>query len=286
MIFVNGKLLEFSKYPNGETVVPKFDVPNKQKGEVELRLVYEDDGDLLRLALVNGYVQQNHQLPSLVIDYMPYSRMDREQDGHCFSLKYVAEFIRRLGWKSVKVVEPHSKRTLELLHPAEPVWATAKLLPLVMEDMEFNVDVDYLVLPDEGAFKRYDDLCGNLLTKCHVITLEKDRNFETGKIHGLKFRHRRMAGSGYGVPLEGSKALIFDDLSSRGGTFVDAYRILRHGPTRCSSVSLLVTHMEPVGLTGELGTYLDKVYCTDTMHWPAGLVPPDNFHVFDRADWL
>lgn len=288
MIYVNDVPVEFSRYPNGETVVPNFESLTVSR----VRLHWEGDHDLLQLALVKGLLDQRDHAAELLIDYMPYSRMDREQDGHCFSLQYVAELLSFMDFRRIKVVEPHSAVTLELLgvdapgRLVEPIWATAKLAPLAMADMDFNPACDYLVVPDKGAYERYSELLGELFDKCNVITFKKDRDFATGKIYGLRIAHRRLVGSGAAVPAESSKALIIDDLSSRGGTFVQAYRILRHGPLRCSSVNLLVTHMEPVGFTGELPTYLDKVYCTDTMHWPIDQMIPKNFHVFPRSDWL
>lgn len=294
MIRLNGEVVEFGEYPNGETVVPRLTMAQVRHAST-ITLSWESDRDLVRLLLLKSYMDDVKGGSSgvvvagsrieLVIDYMPYSRMDRAQDGHAFSLEYVAYFIRQLRWASIRVVEPHSDETLYKLGSMTlPVWATAKLTPLAMEDMGFDVSRDYLVMPDKGAHVRYSEQLAELFEKCNVITLAKTRDFETGKILGLEVASRKF--HSIGDPKPGAKALIIDDLSSRGGTFVQAYRILRHSSIRCSSVSLLVTHMEPVGLTGELATYMDKVYCTDTMPIPEGMTYPKNFHVFDRSDWL
>lgn len=289
MIRLNGKIVEFGTYPNAETVMPLLTAVQVTHTPT-VTLSYEDDRDLIRLVLLRSYIDviignNASRVLDLVIDYMPYSRMDRAQNGHAFTLESVAQLITRPRWSSIRVVEPHSDETLfQLGVRSQPVWSTAKLTPLAMEDMGFDVQRDYLVVPDKGAHARYAEQLGELFEKCNVITLEKHRNFETGKIEGLQVASRKFAS--IGDPTRGAKALIIDDLSSRGGTFIQAYRILRHSSIGCSSVSLLVTHMEPVGLEGELQTYMDKVYCTDTMPIPEGMTYPKNFHVFDRSDWL
>lgn len=286
MIFVDDQPVAFSEYPNGETVVPLLnDIVIDSRPTV--RLVWESDVDLARLMLIRGMLEQRGaRRPRLFIDYMPYSRMDRLQNDHCFSLKYVGQFISGLKWDAIQVVEPHSDVTLRYLvdqriETAEPVWATAKLLPKVMERIDFARDTDYIVLPDKGAYERYSELAKDVLDTCNVIVLEKVRDFETGKIRGLAVDSRVVRGSS-NEP-RGEVGLIIDDLSSRGGTFIQAADLLRETGL-CSTVNLLVTHMEPVGYTGDLSKKLDRVFCTDTMPVPALI--PRNFHVFERADWL
>jgi len=279
MIFVNDREVKFTTYPNGEAVVPE--IPKGLNGTYLGRLRWSGDHDLLQLALVNGLLaQHNARYTVLTSDYMPYSRMDREQDGHCFSLKYVSEIIAAMCWNKVYVVEPHSDVTLKLLG-AEPIWATARLTPKAMSWMGFDKEHDYLVLPDAGAYKRYSELVPEL-DECHVVVLKKRRNFETGKITGLEVGYTLNRG-GYEPNVTPKKALIIDDLSSRGGTFVQAAELLR-AQLNFTEVALLVTHMEPAGLIGDLPKALDRVFCPETMTFPRPV--PSNFEVFSRSDWL
>jgi ribose-phosphate pyrophosphokinase len=121
-----------------------------------------------------------------------------------------------------------------------------------------------------------------LISQSNVIVLKKKRDFETGKIQGLEIESLTMRGAiGVEDTAGTSKALIIDDLSSRGGTFVGAADLLRtHG---FDKVALLVTHMEPAGLLGDLRHKLDRVFCTDTMTFPRPV--PANFEVFQRSAW-
>ncbi len=282
-IFLNERLLTFDQYPNGETIVP--DLHFNTDGNVRVRLHWESDVDLVRLVLIKGLIDQIRYSDAafyrvqtvLTIDYFPYSRMDREQDGKCFSLKYIADMLNEMNWDKVHIVEPHSQVTLDLVRRSSPVWATAKLTPKAMDMMGFNLHADYIVLPDKGAYKRYADLMPETLNICNVVVMGKDRDFATGKIKGMKIEYKIVRHDG---PVR--RALIIDDLSSRGGTFVGAADVLR--AAGFEYVALLVTHMEPAGLLGDLRHKLDRVYCTDTMTFPRPV--PDNFEIFQRSDWL
>lgn len=280
-IFLNDREVKFTTYPNGETNVPVISMLDRY----DVRLHWESDQDLINLMFLNAQIEPNRARSlgvapkTLFIDYMPYSRMDRAQDDHCFSLAFVAQFINEMRFDFVNVVEPHSHVTLDKITRSRPVWATAKLTPIAMEWMAFDRQNDYLVLPDAGAYKRYSELMPQL-NQCHVIVLKKRRDFETGKIQGLEVDQRILRGPH--DPGERHKALIIDDLSSRGGTFVQAADHLRYLGW-CDKVNLLVTHMEPAGLLGDLRTKLNRVFCTDTITFPRPA--PSNFEIFTRSQW-
>lgn len=278
-IYVQDKPVEFKTYPNGEAIVPII----KEEFHFNcayLRWHWTGDEELVHLALINGLLKQHGLRTVLTIDYMPYSRMDRAENGNCFSLNWVANLINAMEFTKVFICEPHSDVTLQLINKSEPVWVTAKNVPVAMEMMAFDRTADYLVLPDDGAFKRYSELVPQL-NECNVVVLKKKRDFDTGKILGLEIDRRIMRGlNGEG---EYAQALIIDDLSSRGGTFVGAADIMRTH-MGCNYVALLVTHMEPAGLEGDLRTKLNRVFCTDTMELPRPL--PKNFELLHRSQWI
>lgn len=284
-IYVNDREIKFEQYPNGESIVPGIARHERTNNNVVVvRLHWTGDHDLLHLALVKGLLDQQLGTVTSVylhIDYMPYSRMDRQQGGHCFSLKYVAAQINNMGWAKIYVVEPHSQVTLDLLKWSAPIWATATLTPLAMRSLGFDHSNDYLVLPDDGAFKRYNNVMSDMLDKCHIVVLKKNRDFDTGKITGIGIDFVLLRGSGDRPA--GRRALIVDDLSSRGGTFVAAAELLRE-KNIATEVSLLVTHMEPAGLEGDLRHVMKRVFCTDTMSFPRPA--PPNFEIYQRKDWL
>jgi ribose-phosphate pyrophosphokinase len=291
-IYVNDKHVVFGAYPNGEAVVPKLDV----KPPFTVRLHWENDDDLVRLLLVRGLLGQMWleankpgHFPRLFIDYMPYSRMDRSENGSCFSLQHVTRFIRELNWQTIDVVEPHSDATLALLGDDAHVQnITTKLLPKIMADVGFEKSDDFLVLPDNGAYQRYWEQAANVIGDCHTVVMGKKRDFDTGEIQGLEVDYQMIRGwrAGSARGMVDRKALIFDDLSSRGGTFVAAASVLRE-QLDFAEVYLLVTHMETVGYTGSLGNsdLITRVFCTDSMTPPPPEQVPDNFTIITREEW-
>ena len=256
-IFVNGQLLDRVTYPNNETLLrPELDgiVP------LVVTLRFDGDADLFRLQILAKFLRESRRgnlrecIPAtLVLPYMPYSRADRSQDGSVFTLKYACELINDLKFQKVTVVEPHSDVTTQLLHRCEVVSGAKFLLDHITEDRGDLGEDDWIIYPDKGAYERYRDLVtpgfGN------IVMGTKVRDFETGKIESLKFPNMK-------VP-EGSRALIIDDLCSRGGTFVWCAEELRE--MGFATVELAVTHFEKTGYNWILLHALDHIYTTDSM---------------------
>ena len=120
-----------------------------------------------------------------------------------------------------------------------------------------------LVFPDSGAGKRYFGF-----SDAHPVLFGiKNRDFDTGKIGDVQFPEV--------IPALGSRALIVDDLCSRGGTFTQAAKRLRD--MGFAEVHLAVTHVEPAGYNTEMTLSLDHIYHTDTIAPPC--VGP-NYTVF------
>lgn len=86
----------------------------------------------------------------------------------------------------------------------------------------------------------------------------KHRNFETGKIESLE-----IVGQVDKITPRPAKAIIVDDLSSYGGTFVATADALRE--QGISEVYLLVAHAENSIFKGKLFEHVDKVFTTDSI---------------------
>lgn len=232
MIKLNSLPLDFGSFPNGETSVPGelpvFDLSTINR--IDFR--YENDGDLIRLMFLKRHLDLGGYRSRLHVHYMPYSRMDRSQDGSVFTLKYLAEFINGLGFERVVIAEPHSDVTMALIDRSTAIYPTVQLLPQVMAIIDFNPARDSLLFPDAGAEKRY---CHQIKGVQYAIG-QKRRDFESGKLLGLQI--------GGGFKGDCQKVIIVDDLCSRGGTFAAAAEQLR--AIEIPEIYLLVTHCEPV----------------------------------------
>src|SRR5437763_13037552 len=106
MILLNGKEVEFSTFPNGETHFKNAGLKVDSMNMVSFK--YTNDSDLVKLMFLKNYLDHYSIRNTLIIYYMPYSRMDRSEGGSPFTLKYVANFINSLKFNSIQVIEPHS----------------------------------------------------------------------------------------------------------------------------------------------------------------------------------
>jgi len=100
---VNGYDVEFANFPNGETNLTKevyTEILERIKTRpVEVKFRFIEDADIIRLYIVSQFIAQNTsslQPKKLILKFMPYSRMDRSQNGCPFSLSYVSRILRTL----------------------------------------------------------------------------------------------------------------------------------------------------------------------------------------------
>ena len=261
MLLINDRPIETVIYPNNESLLKP-----KNPGTVTLR--YEGDADLFRLQVLAKHLNSRTISRELHIPYMPYSRADRSENGSVFTLRHVAQLIADCKFAKIVVYEPHSDATEQELRRAigchyqssrvvvKPV--TVPLATKVMEVMDFQPH-DWIVFPDAGAGKRYFGLA----TEYPVLFGTKHRDFDTGQITELTFPAI--------TPAPGARALIVDDLCSRGGTFIQAAQRLR--ALGFAEVHLAVAHMEPAGYNTNMVLMLDHIYHTDSI-----TPPTTNYH--------
>lgn len=259
MIKFNGIEVAFSRFPNGETKMDETSLTLLAGMKQVVEFKYEDDSDLIKLMFLKKYLDTSKiEVDELVIYYMPYSRMDRSENNSPFTLKYVAEFINSLSFEQVTIIEPHSDVTNAVIDNVKPLYINYDLLPKVMEMTEFDQWVDYIVFPDDGASKRYK----NMVDVCTLVG-RKQRDFKTGRITSLE-----LTGVNNG---KGKKAIIVDDLSSYGGTFIMTAEELKQ-KFNVEEVYLLVAHAENSIFKGDLFNHVTKVFTTDSIlteqnHW-------------------
>lgn len=251
MIKVNGKEIEFTQFPNGETNMNHLSFPVAEE-YTNVTFKYENDSDLIKLLFVKRYLDKVKDIKNIYLDiyYMPYSRMDRSVNGSPFTLEYTAEFINNMNFESVSIIEPHSDITLNMIDNSIPDYITKDLYRKVFKEINFNLDSDYAMFPDKGARDRYKDILFP-----NILIGEKVRNFETGRIESLD-----IIGEINNNP---NKVLIMDDLTSYGGTFCMASEKLKK--IGFKEVYLLVAHAENSIFKGALFNHIDKVFTTDSI---------------------
>lgn len=273
MIIVNGYQLDVVRFPNAEVTI-KLNKNALAKKEKHVVWRFESNEDIVLLKLLESYILENDYLQTdrgfstvlCEIAYMPYSRMDRSEGGSPFSLDMIASILPK-HW-NYKVWETHSSATAGLLRKhtyglVTEEYYTKRLLSETIFKLyrEFAAKM-VLVYPDKGAAQRYSkEMLGYHDDAFQAVLVgEKIRDFETGDIKGLEFKLH--SGSMDGVTH--FSAVIVDDLSSYGGTFVRSAKEL----TKMGAVNIhLVTgHAEESAFKGELMDYLDSFRTTDSMN--------------------
>lgn len=259
MLLLNGYNLTLNSFPNGELNILNIEEAIKLRRPYRKNhfvLKYESDKDLMALLFAKKHVDvRTSDVSTLSIAYMPYSRMDRAETLQTpFMLKFVCEFINELDFQIVYVHEPHSSVTVQLLDNVVAIYDNINFVKEVKSKEGFNPTHDYIVFPDKGAMERYK---GSIESPC-VLYGEKERDFSTGKIINLE-----IVGDKSNIIEDNSIAIVVDDLSSYGGTFVQTSKKLKE--LGFSTVVLLVTHAENAIFKGELFEHVDRVYTTDSI---------------------
>jgi ribose-phosphate pyrophosphokinase len=254
MIVLNGTELNIKAFPNNETLIDSEQIKALLRAKNRLVLKYKTDADLIHLMFVKNYIDtlEKNNDTILFITYMPYSRMDRSENDSVFTLKYVSNFINSLNFTCVYLIEPHSDVSMALVDRSNAISPTLDMLRIVKDIVGFDPDTDCLFFPDAGAQKRYSKTCEGT-----ALVGFKDRDFKSGNIKSLE-----LVGE---VPKRGFKAIIVDDLCSKGGTFMmAAEKLITVG---AEEVYLLVTHCEETIYQGKIfeTSLINKVFTTDSI---------------------
>ena len=290
MIKLNGTTVDFQIFPNGESFadmpIERFSIVNGKCPEIFLK--FENDKDLFYLSCVRDYVDNYwpDRPCKLIMPYIPYSRMDRQEENRLFTLKTFAKMINSMNFSSVEVWEPHSEVSVALIDRVKvkntssqiALYAIRDILDLAgcawfnprygccdKEPYDFCLEGlfrraeeagIYLVYPDAGAEKRYR----KQIKYSKILTCSKERDFNTGKIKSIEVH-------GIENAQDCKIAVIVDDLSSKGGTFVGAAQVLCNKLSNIERVVLCVTHCENTIYDGDVlkGTEIDKVYTTKSI---------------------
>ena len=255
MIKINRKVFGGETFKNNEVIYKAVDLLFFDKNNVEM--YFEDNRDITNLIMAVGYLRSKMPNASieLYMPYIPYSRMDREINDQIFSLELFANVINSLNFTKVKVLDPHSVVSENLIN-------NLVIMPLenVIADVIKNLNVDIIMFPDKGSRKKYTERYKDICSKYPVIYAEKVRDLENkGRILCSKIVGDE------GIDLTGKNVLIIDDICVYGNTFKFASMALKEKGV--NQVSLWVTHCENVIVDGPLFSegHIDHVYTTNSI---------------------
>ena len=248
MFKINGVPVQIERYPD-ET--PRLNIA-VDTDEATIEWLYEKDEEMI-LYFIARHLREQHAINRLTLymPYIPHARMDRvKKQDEVFTLKYFCEFVNSLCFDKIIVRDAHSNVSPALLHnvEAEPIDGNIKKLITSLLDPQ----KDIVFYPDEGSCKRYSEI---ISFPCAFGV--KKRDWNTGKITGLEVQGD--------LPTTPFNALIIDDISSYGGTFLHSAKKLKE--LGAGRVYLYITHCENSILKGELinSGLLEKIYTTKSI---------------------
>lgn len=170
--------------------------------------------DLFQLAMWDNTVDDANSTSNyfegikrvVLLPYMPGARADR---GTPFGLEVYANFIHSMGIDQIILFDPHSPATVRELRDT---WMDVTVLDsdaiLQNNFNDFNQFYEGVIAPDKGAVERATTFADAI--SCPVYTVDKTRDFETGKLTGFKVPEIDKSG----------RYLLVDDICDGGGTFL------------------------------------------------------------------
>jgi ribose-phosphate pyrophosphokinase len=276
MIRVDNSIVNVERYPAGEQRI-RLEVEAGGKYFVDWR--YEREEELVTLIFVCGHIKTHGGiLDVLYMPYFPNARMDRAiKNDEVFTLKYFSDVINSLGFAKVYINNPHSDVCMGLVNRSENAFlipdsgiaiptyesynttdrsvnnSSDTLIEHLIKQLKLNEQTDILFYPDSGCAKKYE----GVLQFPYLIG-HKLRDWRGGKIIGLD-----VVGEPPKAPFN---ALIIDDISSYGGTFLHSAKKLKE--LGAEKIFLFVTHCENSIHEGDLikSGLLERIFITKSIY--------------------
>ena len=118
MVKINNYTFGNETFKNNEAIYKS--VPLNDSLNV-VKMVFENNKDITDLLFAVSYIRENKAEAQIELNmpYIPYSRMDREINEQIFSLKHFAKIINAMSFSKVRVYDPHSIVSRELINNLE-----------------------------------------------------------------------------------------------------------------------------------------------------------------------
>lgn len=252
MIKLNENAVKIGSFPDGSMLI-KQDIPETER--LTVSWLYEDDKEMLALIYIANHLKAHgKENIHLYMPYIPNARQDRVKTSEdVFTLKYFAEVINSLCFKTVTVLDPHSSVSEALINNIIIQKPQKLIEDTIAKITEIEGEAPSMFYPDEGAGKRYS----GMIPLPYAFGIKK-RDWATGQIKGLDV-------AGDVDNISGKNILIVDDICSRGGTFYFSAKKLKE--LGAKNIYLHITHCENTIFDGDILTsgLIAKIYTTNSI---------------------
>ncbi|MEK9176219.1 MAG: ribose-phosphate diphosphokinase, partial [Patescibacteria group bacterium] len=167
---------------------------------------------------------------TLVIPYLGYQRQDHIfRSGESVSLEVIINLLSELKVDWAISLDLHSLKIEEFFKLHKIRISHVSALSIFADKIrEMKLKGYVLVSPDMGGIRRIKQV-SKMLDNASFISLEKNRDFKSGKIKTEKFEGRVQ-----------KNAIIIDDVISSGQTLISAAKILRE--SGAENIYVMATH--------------------------------------------
>lgn len=193
-----------------------------------------------------------------IVPYYGYGRQDKVfRKGEALSAQVVADLIEAAGFEKLITIHLHSLRILKYFKIPVVHLSTASICSQVFSSLK-NENKDWVaVAPDEVAQKEVKKFAQPLgITTAYI---EKKRDYTK------KDKHRSIKVTGQ---IKGKNCVMFDDLSSTGGTIVHGAKLLKEKGAKkiIAALSHLVVGEAAEKIVAE--KTISQLIITDTISYP------------------
>lgn len=239
---------QISDFPDGQ---PHFKLLYADKApSVTIEAPIRNSRELVLVRLAWDVLANHYSEVNLDIRYLMGARMDRPIDKLTpGTLGVVAQMLRPLSFAKIRVLDPHSKASLDTLkaHAVLPSQLVREIVTSHGSDQEVVV-----ISPDKGATDsgriKWLSPEGYPIVQAH-----KHRDSATGKLSHFSVD---------AFDSRGKTCIILDDICDGGGTFTGIAKELRSVGVK--AVHLYVTH--GIFSKGHRLQGIDSVWTTDSYH--------------------
>lgn len=229
MLSVNGEKIKLDTFPDG-TLLLKYSMRDQ---DINISWKYERDAEVFALICLTKHLREQNPNARffLTMLYIPNARMDRVKvEEDVFTLKYFTELINSLEFDQVRVLDPHSEVSVNLLNNVEVISPKPYVSEAIRRISQSFDPPTTIFFTDKGGKERYSNL-----TQLPSVYGDKVREWGTGKILGTQI---------VGDPelVKDKNILIIDDIISYGGSIY--YNSLKLKELGCRNLFVFATHME------------------------------------------
>ena len=176
--------------------------------------------------------------------------MDRRIAGdQPATLKVMIQLLDTGDWNKITFLDPHSEATLDTYPFAEIDLPEDELETVITEIDDSDL---VLIIPDDGAIDRVEQMIAKYEQEYAVVYCHKIRSPDNGKLSHFKIDDIEK--------IAGKKCLFIDDICDGGRTFEGLAAMLRSGGA--SWIGLFVTH--GIFSKGRQLHMIDQVWSTDS----------------------